>query len=198
MKSLFVFISLLLVTQAHAQYDNSWYKADYWPGEYPAGFSVIKKGVKIPARSEMTKDVAVSLQCPVEFKSVYHEWNQKKRAEYTTFSKIVPLTVKEDFEFLASYEDEEEVRIPLKKGDVIEYLVYGAEGWFTVRINGKEYGADQDLFTKVEDVDQNSFQDDEWLTLNCGGQKAYVLFSDLYTVDADGNEKFLEDRKSVV
>ncbi len=190
MKSLIVLFSLFLVTLAQAKYDNTWYQADYWPGEYPAGFSVVKKGVKIPARTDTDKDLAPSLQCPVEFKAVYHVWNENKRADFTTFSKIVPLTVKEDFEFVTYGDENQEIRIPLQKGDLIEYLVYGAEGWFTVRINGKEYGADQDLFSKVNEVDQSAFQDDQWLVLNCGGQTAYVLFADLYTVDADGNEKF--------
>ncbi len=190
MKSLFFIFSLLLSLNAFSAYDNTWYQTDYWSGEYPAGFSVVKKGISIPARTQMDRDLSPTLSCPVEYKGVYHVWNQNQRAQYITFSKIVPLTVKADAEILV-YGVDSEVKIPMKKGDVIEYLVYGSEGWFTVRINGETYEADQALFEQVEAVDQSAFLFDQWLEINCSGKKAYVLFEDLYTVDADGNEKFM-------
>jgi hypothetical protein len=102
-------------------------------------------------------------------------------------SKIVILTVKNDFTF-----QDEDTKIDLKKGDTIEYLVYGAEGWFTVRINGKEYGADQSLFDQVEPVDEGAYRQDEWLNITCkNGKKAWILLDDLTKTDGDGNSTYL-------
>lgn len=190
MKPLFFVLSLLISVSASAAYDATWYQTDFWSGEYPAGFSVVKKGITVPARTQMDKDLKTSLVCPVDYKGVYHPWNPKQRATFTTFSKIVPLIVKEDADILV-YGIDSEVKIPMKKGDVIEFLVYGGEGWFTVRINGENYDADQGLFEQVEPVDQSVFLYDQWLEIDCVGKKAYVLFEDLYTVDGDGNEKFI-------
>lgn len=190
MKSLFSLLSLFIAFSASAAYDNSWYQTDYWSGEYPAGFSVVKKGISVPARTQMDKNLSPSLSCPVDYKGVYHIWNPKQRAQFITFSKIVPLTVKADADILV-YGIDSEVKIPMKKGDVIEYLTYGGEGWFSVRIKGETYDADQGLFEQVEAVDQSAFLYDQWLEINCAGKKAYVLFEDLYTVDEDGNEKFM-------
>ena len=47
--------------------------------------------------------------------------------------------------------------IQIAKGQVIEYLIYGAEGFFTIRIDGREYTASQELFESVEPVATASF-----------------------------------------
>lgn len=172
---------------ASAAYDSTWYKADGWSGEYPNGFSVVAKKVSVPARAEMDLDSPRSIQCSVPYLAVYHPWNGKRKARFVTMSKIVTLTVKQDFIF-----EDEGTRIPLKQGDTIEYLVYNAEGWFTVRIKGKEYSADQALFDNLEQVDRSAFRQDEWLNITCrSGAKAWILLDDLYQSDEDGNATYL-------
>jgi hypothetical protein len=186
MKALLLALALLPAA-ASAAYDSTWYKASGWSGEYPNGFSVVAKKTSVPARGVMDLDAAADIKCELPYLAVFHPWNAKRKASYVTMSKIVILTVKNDFTF-----QDEDTKIDLKKGDTIEYLVYGAEGWFTVRINGKEYGADQSLFDQVEPVDEGAYRQDEWLNITCkNGKKAWILLDDLTKTDGDGNSTYL-------
>jgi hypothetical protein len=186
MKALFLALALLPLG-ASAAYDSTWFKADGWSGEYPNGISVVAKKTSVPARAEMDLEAPANIQCGLPYLAVFHPWNAKRKASYVTMSKIVILTVKQDFVF-----EDEGTKINLKKGDTIEYLVYGAEGWFTVRINGKIYGADQSLFDQVEPVDQSAFRQDEWLNVRCrNGKKGWILLDDLTKTDENGNTTYL-------
>lgn len=187
MKLTILFAALFVLPAMASSYDSSWYKADGWSGEYPNGFSVIKKNVVVKGRESVDLNAPASISCGLPIKAVFHPWNAKRKAAFVSMSKIVLLTVKEDFVF-----ESDETKIDLKKGDVIEYLVYGAEGWFTVRINGKEYGADQSLFEKVEEVAEGAFHQDEWIQVPCkSGKKAWLLLADLVKVNADGELVYL-------
>ena len=99
----------------------------------------------------------------------------------TTFNfglqrQVVPLIVREDFVF----EDGLDTKIPIKRGDIIEYVRSTGEGIFKVRIAGKLHDADQSLFDRTEDVPQEKFnEEDEWVVLTCvRGGRAYLLYPD--------------------
>jgi len=173
---------------AYAAYDNTWYQTEFWSGEYPNGISIVAEGVALPARAAMDLDQPVTIECELPYKAVFHPWNQARAARYYTAAKIVPLTAKEDLTL--GFEGEEQVEVAA--GDLIEYLVYGAEGSFLVRYKGKEYTADQSLLEKVSyDEQKMEAPQDEWLNVTCvGGENAWIFLRDVVTVDRDGNSVY--------
>lgn len=174
---------------ALAAYDKAWYITEYWSGEYPNGFSVIQENTTVPARSEMDLDKPANIQCAVPFKAVFHPWNEARKANYMTASRIVNMTAKIDFEL----EGNNEEKVKVHKGDTVEYLIYGAEGGFTVRYQGVEYYGDQELFEKIEESqDSLDFHQDEWVHLTCGnGENAWIFMPDLSQTDEQGEVKTL-------
>jgi hypothetical protein len=172
---------------AFAAYDQTWYQANFWSGEYPNGFSIVKDGVSIAARGTTDLDAPADIQCALPKKAVFHPWNGARQAEYRTYSKIVPMVANEDLQI--GFTEVAQVRA----GETIEYLVYGAEGMFFVRYNGVEYEADQELLTKVT-YDEKAMEtpQDEWMNVTClDGSSAWIFMRDLYTFDRDGNTVWL-------
>ena len=182
-------LSLLVLgsTFAFAAYDQTWYQANFWSGEYPNGFSIVKDGVSVPARASTDLDLPLDIQCSLPKKAVYHQWNAARQADFRTYSKIIPMTANVDLEI--GYTETAQVRA----GDLIEYLIYGADGMFFVRYNGVEYEADQELLTKVT-YDEKAMEtpQDEWIGVTClDGSTAWIFMRDLYTVDRDGNTAWM-------
>ena len=177
-------------TTAMAAYDKTYHQTEFWAGEYPNGFSVKAENVSVPARSAMDPALNITLQCGLPFRANYSPWNAARPARYFSASKIVPMIAKVDL----TLTDENEKEVAVKKGELIEYLIYGAEGWFTVRYKGKEFGADQSLLEKVSyDESLMSKGADEWLQVTCtGGEKAWILLSDLTEVTPEGDVGYLE------
>ena len=183
MKAFFLCLSFFLAAPGlAAPYDDTFYRAEFWSGEYPNGFSVVGTGVMIPVRTDADLELPSQETCGLPQKAVIHPWNGARPADFVTYSKIVPMKVKNAFTF-----EDGDRKVDLKKGDLIEYLVYGGEGYFLVRINGVEYGADQSLFENVEEPSQESFRQDEWVRLNCeNGGQGWALLSDLLKVNEEG------------
>jgi hypothetical protein len=186
-----LFLLAALSAPAMAAYDNTWYQGDYWSGEYPTGFSVVKSGVKVPARAIMDLDAAKNISCALPKRAVYHPWNSARKATYRTASKIVVLTAKEDLR-LGDGVAEPDNRVTVRKGETLEYLMYASEGMFTVRFQGKKYDADQSLFASIEEVKQEQFHEHAWLQLTClSGKKAWIFMGDLSTVNEAGDTVYL-------
>lgn len=176
-----VIIALLLpVSAASAGYDKSWFVADYWSGEYPPGFAVTGDGVVLKARKVSDSKLKANIACPVPKNAVFHPWNEARPATYRTYAKIVTLKVLKNFAYDFISENGEFANTPVKTGDSLEYLVYGGEGYFQVRLNGKEMTAGQDLFEHVAPVEQSDFVSHEWVKIKCeNGKEAWLLLSDL-------------------
>lgn len=178
-------LGLLALSSAFtfAAYDQTWYSANFWSGEYPNGFSIVQDGVSLPARASTDLDLPADIQCALPKKAVYHQWNAARQADFRTYSKIIPMTANEDLEI--GYTETAQVRA----GELIEYLIYGAEGMFFVRFNGVEYEADQELLTKVTyDEKAMEIPQDEWIGVTClDGSVGWIFMRDLYSVDRDGN-----------
>lgn len=177
-------LALTLTTGiAHAAYDNTWYKTEFWSGEYPHGFAVSAKGVHVRARTGMNEALPASVDCELPLKANFHPWNEagnrQRKARFFTASKIVKMTVKQDFKFTAG----EDKSFQLKQGATIEYLIYGSEGSFSVRINGKTYEADQSLFDHVLPIPDSAFVQKEWVSLRCAnGKSAWIFLDDVQNV----------------
>ena len=194
MKKIMIAAALLLAssTGLFAAYDNSWYQTDYWSGEYPNGFSVVKKNTVVKGRAGMDKDLAANIDCKLPYKAVFQHWNEarnkKSQVSYFTASKIVNLVAAKDFDFPV-YEGD---ALKIKKGDLIEYLIYGSEGMFLVRIKGSVYEADQELFENVEAFSEDALVQDEWLQVKCeNGSRAWLFMNDLVVFGSDGELKYL-------
>lgn len=174
---------------AFSAYDNTWHQAPFWSGEYPNGISVMREKVSLPARTGMDRDLPLSILCGVSFKAVYHPWNTARPAKYFTAAKIVPMIAKDDFK----YETGEGAILSIRKGDVIEHLIYYAEGQFAIRFKGQEYTADHGLLEKVTyDEALMETPQDEWLKIDCAdGTAAWVYLRDLYYTHPNGHTLYL-------
>ncbi len=188
MKNMFI-LGLFLVSSSFAGgYDSSWYRAPFWSGEYPAGFSVVKRGLVVQGRKAPDASLSRKIDCELPFAAVIQAWNssrnQKNQISYVTFAKVVPFTAKADFDMPVDLG----TPVSVKKGEKIEHLVYLSEGYFRVRFKGVEYDQGQDLFDHLEeDVSKIEFQQDDWLKMTCeNGKKAWLLLSDLSSVDGIG------------
>jgi hypothetical protein len=176
LSSLFVLVILLESASAFAGYDDTWFIQKSWSGEYPLGFSVTKKRTTLMARSGMDKDLPRDVACEMPYLALIHPWNKerirKSNLQFFSATKILKMVAKEDFDFGDD--------ITVKKGEVVEYIANGAEGFFGVRIGGKPYDADQSLFQFVETPTQDQFVEDDWVLLACqGGNRAYIFVYDL-------------------
>ena len=147
-------LTVLFTANAFGAYDKTWYQAQYWSGEWPNGFSVAKPGVVVPARTAMDHDLQPSINCALPYKAVFNPWNSERykisETMYLTASKIVSLTAKAAFSYNLSDANGNDVKLQFKKGQVFEYLIYGSEGSFLIRVKNKEYWASQDLFKKLK------------------------------------------------
>lgn len=181
MRFSFLFAAILVLSgNVYAAYDDSWYQTEFWSGEWPPGFSVIKEGVVVPARRGMSKEMPTTFNCPLPYKAVFHPWNDRRNqlsdVHYWTASKIVNMTVKDAFTF----NNDEGVKIDMKPGEIIKYLIYGSEGSFLISIRGLEYVAYQELFNHVVSVPDKAFVEDRWLQLNCDNKMMWIYLNDLY------------------
>ena len=191
MRFVLVAISLLVGSEAFAGYDATWYRQELWSGEWPSGFAVVKPDVTIMARTAMDKDLKPTVSCRLPYRAVFSPWNTARNkasnAHYWTASKIVRMTAKQAFTF--EDQNDDAVKVPLKKGEAIEYLMYYAEGIFAVRVRGKKYTVDQSLLEKVDSPPDPANPQEEWLSLTCtDGQAAWIAMSDLVVKDKAGEE----------
>ena len=121
----------------------------------------------------MDLKLPVTIECELPFKAVFHPWNQGRTANYFTAAKIIPMTANEPVTL--GYEGEDQAEVAA--GDTVEYLIYGAEGMFTVRYKGKLYTADQSLLEKMTyDEEMMEIPQDEWLNVTCVGRRERVDF----------------------
>jgi hypothetical protein len=162
--------------KAFTGYDDTWFKSKFWSGEYPPGFSVTKERTTLMARSRMDKGLPRDVACEMPYLAVIHpcnrERNLKNHIEFYSATKILKLVAKEDFKF--------DSKIPIKKGESIEYIGNGAEDYFGVRIGGKIYTAAEYLFQVVEAPARDEFIEDDWVLLTCqAGNRAYIYLDDV-------------------
>ena len=164
-------------------YDSAWYVSDVWSGEYPPGFSVTRPDTVVRARRSMDKAAPRDVACKLPYLAVIHPWNQRRvaasRIKFVSATKIVRLIAKEPFVFEDEGGDAKR-KVPIKKGDTIEYIRNDAEGSFEVRIAGKQYTAGQGVFDHVQDVANDEFVEDDWVSLACtSGGRAWIFLAEL-------------------
>lgn len=181
----------LLISFGASAYDASWYRLDSWSGEYPPGFQVYKKGVEVLGRENLNKLEARTISCVLK-RNKYAPMKALPAANYVEMTKILPMKAKVDFHYTAYAKNEktgefEEVVIPVKQGESIEYLTYLSEGMFRARYQGLEFETGQDLFDHLEEVDSSAFVSDLWVKVSCfNNVNVWLMLSDLRTADGEG------------
>ena len=171
------------------EYESSWYIADFWPGEYPPRFSVMKDGVELLGRTEMKLTSPKNVICPVPKRATFSPWNfdrnQADNLRYWIVAKVSTVTVTEAFTIHSIREiDDVEVMLDLKKDDILEYLVYQSEGFALFRYNDENYIIDAGSFEGKAKPEENPREDDLWLRLPAeGGGYGWILFNDALETD---------------
>ena len=171
------------------EYETIWYLADFWPGEYPPRFSVIKDGVELSGRAEMKLTAPKTIKCPVPKLATYSPWNnarnQADNLRYWVVSKVSIVTISNAVNVPAQRDiDGGDVTLKLKQGDTLQYLVYGSEGFAKYHFKGEDYTINEGDFEGKAAFDKNRREDDLWLRLSTtDGEHCWVLYSDAVKTD---------------
>jgi len=171
-----------------AAYDTTWYKTDFWAGEYPAGFT-LTSDVSAMIRREPLPDAPRDIECAMKKDETYHPWNgdrvKASKLEFLTYVKKITYVLSADSEILLVDEKtESDIEVPFRAGDEWTYLTYYGEGMFRLEFRGKEYGADQSLFEVSREKGKTGSDTDhdhhEWLRLTCAnGATGWLLLDDV-------------------
>lgn len=189
----FAFLPALLPS-AFAGYDKKiWHIVPYWSGEYPNGFSVIKPGTKVPARTKMDPALPKNISCELPYLAVFHQWNLERtkanKAEYVSTSKIIPMIAKKTFK----YEFSDQKPMTIKKGELLEFLIFKGEGFIDFRYKGKIYEGEGSIFENFPALKDDAFVVDEWLQVKCvGGQTAWISYFETWELGESGRHMYMD------
>lgn len=169
-----------------APYDDSWYRAPFWSGEYPDGFSVVK-ATTLHLRPTLDKDADKTIACDFPQGATYHPWNQSRVEEqgltFVSFTKIGDYKMLKPLETtLYRRSDASEVPVELSKGETWRYLVYLGEGAFLMEYKGEEFDGNPDMLDASEQQGDASGYE-EWLRINCPNNQWGWLFMGDITLD---------------
>ncbi len=160
-------------------YDDSWFRAPFWGGEYPDGFTVLKD-VTVQLRPVLDPMAEKTIACDLPGGATYQPWNASRVEEqgltFVSFTKIGDYKLKGDFEAtLYRSDDGTQTPISFKQGDTWRYLAYYGEGAFTLEYEGVRYDADNELFEmSMQMGDAGGYE--EWLRINCSNNRWGWLF----------------------
>jgi hypothetical protein len=110
------------------KYDASWYRTDYWAGEYPDGVTV-DDDVTIKIRSTPALDAPKTRSCALPKGATYSPWNKSRVAsdqlKFVTFTRIETYELDENYTSSVSRQaDGGATTIAFKKGDRWSLLAY--------------------------------------------------------------------------
>jgi hypothetical protein len=184
-----------------AKYDASWYKSDYWIGEYPDGLS-IARNLTVKIRETLDPDAPKSVSCALRRGATYHPWNEARVAsdqlEFVTFNKIETYELKENFkDELERKSDGSSVTVELHKGDRWFYLASVQEDISIVRVGGTIYVASGEYLLKKstrvnEPIKSKQSPVDEWMKLKCAnGAVGWIFVNEI--IKAPGFSRYVTD-----
>lgn len=168
------------MAQSVNAYGEDWYRAEFWSGEYPNGFTVLKDSV-LKLRPALDPKAEKTIDCPVSAKATYQQWNgprvQEEALSFVSFTEIDEMAITEAYDAtLYRHDDATEVAVSFKPGDKWRYLAYFGEGAFLMEYDGVQYDGDQDLFDHSESVKPGERGYEEWLRINCSNNRWGWLF----------------------
>lgn len=176
------FAAIPVLAQSADTYGEAWYRAPFFSGEYPGGFTVLKDTV-VKLRPSLSPTAGKTVDCPLPAKATYQQWNMERvEAEGLSF---VSFTEIDEMEIATAYvttlyrnDDATAVEVSFKPGDKWRYLAYFAEGAFLMEFDGVKYDGDQDLFEMSKQAQPGERGYDEWLRINCSNSQWGWLFMD--------------------
>lgn len=182
------FVASLAFAAPAQAYDDTWYKADIWAGEYPSGFT-LESDVVTKIRDAADPDAPRTIDCALKKGETYHPWNEARvrssKLEFVSFEKKVEYVVRTP-NTLTIYNEktESDVEVAFAAGDVWTYLAYYAIGTFRLEFQGTHYKADHALvkisFLRSGKLPDHEHTYDEWLKLTCAnGPTGWLLFADV-------------------
>lgn len=180
------------VTHSQSNYETGWYKADFWSGEYPHGFTV-SAATTLKIRKEPVQTAAKLIGCELPIGATFHPWNKvrikKSNLEFVAFTRIEEMVATKNFNStVRKGSDGKEISLSLIKGDHWRSLAYESEGISLIQYRGKNYSVDQDFWSNsmklvAQDPSLASAPDSgyqEWLKLTCeNGLSGWIYMSDL-------------------
>ena len=176
------------LAQGLEEYDDSWYRASFWSGEYPAGFTVVRD-ITIQLRPRLDADADKTIACDLPARATYQPWNRERVEEqgltFVSFTKIGDYKVTKPFEgtFYRNL-DATEVKVSLQPGDTWRYLAYFGEGAFLLEYDEVLYDGGQDLVDHSQQMgDAAGYH--EWLRINCPNNQWGWLFMGDISLDDD-------------
>ncbi len=196
--------ALLAAASPAFAYDQSWYRAEFWGGEYPHGFT-LSEDVTTPIRAEPDPAAAPSIDCALKKGETYHPWNAERVAAsglaFVTYSLKVPYEIVTPIETDIYPQSEGDAEThAFKAGEQWTYLTYLAEGSFLMAFSGKTYSAEQELIDaskEAGDIAIGDTPDDEWMQLTCAnGATGWLLLSDVVNEPAFGGPNITEYGKA--
>ena len=190
-----------LPPSAALAYDASWYKTDFWAGEYPHGFT-LEKNVTAKIRAAPDPGAPRTIDCAMKKGATYHPWNSKRVAasklEFMSYVPTETYVIKTPVTLtLRNEKTDTDKKISFNKGDEWTYLTYYAEGMFKMSFQGTHFTAEQDLFeASREQAVKGSHKDrvdDEWMKLTCAnGKIGWLLARDVLGKPPYGSPNFIE------
>ncbi|MEO1643366.1 MAG: hypothetical protein AAFR74_08525 [Pseudomonadota bacterium] len=171
----------------YGTYNDLWRISEYWPGEWPSGFSVVGESVVVKGRNAMTPYEPLLYTCALPQGASYQPWNyQRIEADSLTFRSAFyrsAITANK----AASITNESGKTLTVSPGDVMRYEEYYSDGIFLLSFNGEEYEFYTEEIEAIAD-----FEDGEdthlWVNVKCaeGGDldRAWLKFDEV--IDLDG------------
>lgn len=164
-------------------YGPDWHRTNFWPGEYPGGFT-LESDVTITIRNRPDPRAPATISCQLRRGATYHPWNAARNAadrlRYVTYTKTASYRV--NAAFAADVTDDSGAHtLALPAGAIWTYLAAYGEGQFSFRYDGRTYTGSQQLFDKSTEVAPGArVADDEWLQLRCAnGARGWLLLGDV-------------------
>jgi len=171
-------------------YDDSWYRGDFWSGEYPDGFSVTSD-MTVNIRADTDLSLPRDIACDLKKNATYHVWNVDRVIEdalfFVSYTKITNATLTGDLETTLDPEvNGASIDVSFRKGDAYRYLAYLGEGAFMLDYKGGHYVGYADLLDASNLADPEPAYD-EWIGITCpNGTSGWLFMGDV--ADLPGTE----------
>jgi len=190
-----------LLTVTAFAYDATWYKTDFWVGEYPHGFT-LEQSVTTLIRTAPDPLAAMTINCTMTKGATYHPWNSERVAssklEFISYVPTETYVIKKPATFtLRNERTDIDEKITFGTGDEWTYMTYYAEGMFKMSFKGTAYTADQDLMEASQEKDTEALTKvrfvDEWMKLTCAnGASGWLLLGDVLGKPPYGSPNFVD------
>ncbi len=181
-------------------YDATWYKTDFWAGEYPHGFT-LEQNVTTLIRAAPDPQAPRTINCTMKKGATYHPCNRERVASSKLeFISYVPkeffVITKPGTFTLRNEKTDTDEKVRFNIGDEWDYLTYYAEGMFKITFKGTAYTADQDLMEVSQEKGIISSTKarfvDEWMKLTCAnGTSGWLLLADVLGKPPYGSPNFI-------